>query len=84
MRDYKGSGGFTLRKRRRSPRGLLILTLLIIVIAVAGFLLVGQLPGINTPASTKAPTTAKPSSGRDVIPLAIPGQTPQEDRQQGG
>lgn len=79
MRDYKGSGSFTLRKRRRFPRGLLGLLLLILAVAIAAFLLLGRgsIPGL--PASDKSSAAAKPASGRDIIPLKIPGQTPKQD-----
>ncbi len=84
MRDYKGSGSFTLRKRRRFPRGLIVLILLIIAFAIAGFLLLGRNPMVGSPADDKTPATAKPASGRDIIPLKIPGQTPQQGSGQDG
>lgn len=83
MRDYKGSGSFTLRKRRRFPRGLLVLILLIIAVGIAGFLLIGQGPTLGSLTGAKTPAAAKPASGRDIIPLKIPGQTLEQDSEQG-
>lgn len=69
MRDYKSSGGFSLRKRRRFPRGLiLVAVLIIIIIAALGY---GFTEYMANPTVT---ISAKPSSGRTVIPLPIPGQ----------
>ncbi len=68
MRDYKSSGGFSLRKRRRFPRGLILVAVLTISIAALGY---GFAEYMANP--TVTPST-KPSSGRTVIPLPIPGQ----------
>jgi len=76
MRDYKSSGSFTLRKRRRYPRGLITLSLIIIAIAAAGVVWIAQNPTPGASVAISAPATARPSSGRDLIPLKIPGQQP--------
>ncbi|MBK5931185.1 hypothetical protein [Halochromatium salexigens] len=68
MRDYKSSGGFSLRKRRRFPRGLILLTVLLLIAAALGYVFTEYLAN---PATTPS---ARPSSGRTVIPLPIPGQ----------
>ncbi|WP_201223995.1 hypothetical protein [Halochromatium roseum] len=79
MRDYKGSGSLTFRKRRRFPSTLVALILLLIASAIVGYIVFTQ--GPTAPEAT-APAATKASSGRDVIPLKIPGQSPssaQED-----
>ncbi|MFP4063434.1 MAG: hypothetical protein ACOC26_00445 [Halochromatium sp.] len=68
MRDYKSSGGFSLRKRRRFPRGLIFLAVLILIAAGLGYVFTEYLAN---PANT---ALTKPSSGRSAIPLPIPGQ----------
>lgn len=68
MRDYKSSGGFSLRKRRRFPRGLIFLAVLILIAAALGYVFTEYL------ANPSATTPTKPSSGRSAIPLPIPGQ----------
>lgn len=86
MRDYKGSGSFSLRKRRRFPRGLTLVILLIIAVAIAGLLFVDRIPilGASTGDTSTSPAAAKPASGRDVIPLKIPQQSSEQSPAAGG
>lgn len=84
MRDYKGSGSFTLRerKRRRFPRGLVVIGLLLIAAAVAGYVYTSHSPSAGSATEHSVESPAKASSGRDIIPLKIPGQAPQPNSQQ--
>lgn len=84
MRDYKGSGSLTFRKRRRFPGALVIIILLLIASAVVGYLFFTQTPTAETASETAAPAAAKASSGRDVIPLKIPGQSPKPTQEDDG
>lgn len=84
MRDYKGSGSFSLRKRRRFPRGLLIVIFLIIVVAIAVVLFIDRIPMLSSPTGSKSPAAAKPASGRGVIPLEIPRQSSEQSSGSGG
>lgn len=68
MRDYKSSAGFSLRKRRRFPRGLILLAVLLMIAAAIGYVFIEYL------ANPAATASARPSSGRTAIPLPIPGQ----------
>lgn len=76
MRDYKGSGSLTFRKRRRFPGALVAFILLLIASAVVGYIFFTQGPTAETTPEATAPAATKASSGRDVIPLKIPGQSP--------
>lgn len=71
MRDYRGSGGFTLRKRRRVPRGLILVLIALILVAGLAYGLMTRTT--QTAANQPAASTA---SGGTAIPLPIPGQTP--------
>jgi hypothetical protein len=71
MRDYKGSGRMTLRRRRRSPSGPIILTVLVITGLVAAYFLWGQ--GMLS-GSDLWPGDSTRKDG--IIPLEIPGQQP--------
>lgn len=70
MRDYRGSGGFTFKKRRRVPRGLVLLLVVVILGAAVAY---GLLPRMNQTAEPR-PAASAPS-GNTAIPLPIPGQT---------
>ncbi|NBC47217.1 MAG: hypothetical protein GVY22_04345 [Gammaproteobacteria bacterium] len=70
MRDYKGSGNMTLRRRRRrAPWGLLALVVILAAAAIGGYLAWDRMD-LLTPTST----IVKSERERGVIPLAIPGQ----------
>lgn len=78
MRDYKGSGSFSFKKRRRFPRALGVSIVLLIAAAVGGYLIFIIPPAADLPGDETATPALKPSSGRDVIPLVIPGQKPKQ------
>lgn len=70
MRDYKGTGNMTFRRRRRqAPWGLIILIAILAATVVAGYLVWDRTDLFR---STSA--LVKPERERGVIPLAIPGQ----------
>lgn len=77
MRDYRGSGGFTLRQRRRVPRGLVLLLVVILIAAAVGVVLFRGSGHSGEPASAARAGSPRPVSGMTAIPLPIPGQTPE-------
>jgi hypothetical protein len=75
MRDYRGSGGFTLRQRRRAPRGLVLLAIILVIAAAIGLSKLGGLLDDRGQSPDEKPA-AHAVSGGTAIPLPIPGQTP--------
>jgi len=71
MRDYRGSGEFTFRKRRRIPRGFILVLIAIILAAGLAYALMTR----TTQRAEEQPA-ASASSGGAAIPLPIPGQKP--------
>jgi len=72
MRDYKGSGHMTLRRRRRAPWGLITFLIAAVAVLVGGYLIWDR-----TDLFSSAPVTAQPERKKGVIPLRIPGQPQQ-------
>lgn len=75
MRDYKGSGGMSLRRRKRTPWGSIFLVIIILAAGVAGYLVWERTDLLDS-----ASAIAKPEREQGVIPLTIPGQQPSAEQ----
>jgi hypothetical protein len=76
MRDYKGSGSFSFKKRRKLPWGLVVSALIVMTLGAAATWYLSSNSTTETTMLASAPTPNKDASGRDIIPLKIPGQQP--------